>query len=251
MKTKITLLLFAVCAVTTHTVAQTDYVIDGGMTNGVLAYASNPGAPSNMLIDYVDQTAAIGVSGSGNSWGAYFSATYHGIDLKHVTDPAGIQGTVTQISANTKTANASVIYDSRLTQRLASVPLSSTHVYRLSFKAKSISALTTPVLIVTLRTSASNVPAFIINGYTTGNATALPASASFTGISATDWTEYSVDFDLSQMVSSFTPTASPVITANAATTAIPVIGFQLSNATVATASNAIGVYIDDVKFKKK
>ena len=225
MKTKITLLLIAVCSVALHIVAQTDYVVNGSMTGTTL--------------NYVGQATSVGTPSAGTGWGAYFggSSPYQALDIISTTDP--IQGGVIEISANTRNLGinsaANMALNARLVQRLNSTPVGS---YRLKFKAKSITAEVT-TLVVILRSTASGTPAFVTDGYVSGSGTAT-GFVYITIPGNQTWADYSADFDLTRTASTFV--ASPTIVTLTANQT-PVIGFQLE-----TAATGPGVMLDDVSF---
>lgn len=225
MKTKITLLLIAVCFAALHTVAQTDYVINGSMTGTTL--------------NYVNQATSVGTPSAGTGWGAYFggSSPYQALDIVSTTDP--IQGGVIQISANTRNLGinsaANMALNARLVQRLNSTPVGS---YRLKFKAKSITSDVT-TLVVIVRSTASGTPAFVVDGYTSGSGLAT-GFVYITVPGNQTWADYYADFDLTRTASTFV--ASPTI-ATLTANQTPVIGFQLE-----TAATGPGVMLDDVSF---
>lgn len=212
--------------------AQTDYVLNGNMTGTALNYVSQSSG--------VNSPAA----GTNPGWTAYFSSTTsvnRGLDIVTTTDV--VQGDVIKIT--TTGNNTDLANNARLVQRLcvsgstALAPIGlPVGVYTLKFKARATSTTST-TLVATLRSTASNTPAFLINGYTTGT---YPASKSIT-FTDQAWAEYTVDFDLTKTVTSFAP--SPTITTGLTANQYPVICFSIQSPVGAECM------VDDVSFINK
>ena len=212
--------------------AQTDYVLNGNMTGSALNYVSQATGVSSPT------------AGTNPGWSAYFSSTTsvnRGLDIVTTTD--GVQGDVIKITSTI--SNTDLANNARLVQRLcvsgstALAPIGlPVGVYTLKFKARATSATSTN-LVATLRSTASNTPAFLINGYITGS---YPASKSIT-FTDQAWAEYTVDFDLTKTVTSFA--SSPTITTGLTANQYPVICFSIQSPAGAECM------VDDVSFVNK
>lgn len=232
MKTKVSLFLIAMCTVTFNSVAQTNYVTRGDMTGTTLNYV-------NQASSVLSPTA-----GANSGWVGVFggSVPYQALDIVSTTDTdtGSGRGDVIQITANSKNSGvnsaANMSLNARLLQRLASTPIST---YRLKFKAKAITSDAT-TLVVNLRSTNNNVPAYVLDGYDS-NSTLATGFTTFTPTQT--WADYTVDFDMSRTVS--TLAASPTIAATTGSQ-YPSICFQLQSA-----ATGPGVMIDDVSFELK
>jgi hypothetical protein len=233
MKTKIILLIVAVCSFSFYTVAQTDYVLNGNTNGSALKHI-------NRLTGLATTTA-----GTNPGWSAYFGSTLinQGLDIVTTKDGASQDSVIKITSTGT---NSDLANNARLIQRLcvsgstALAPIGlPVGVYTLKFKARATTSNATD-LVVTLRSSGNNMPAYVINGYVSG------ANFASKSIIFTDqaWAEYTVEFDLTRTASDFTFSKSTFvngITANQ----YPVICFSLQSASGAECM------IDDVSFIKK
>ncbi len=201
--------------------AQTNLVLNGDMTGTSLNYVN------------VSQNYATPAPGTG--WAGYYGSA-RPLDIVSVKD-----GTNDIIKLTATAANTDITNNPRLVQRLTSLTPGN---YRLTFKVKTINSNTTKIR-PTIRSTGSSTPGYLLKDYTTG----FPCFKDFTV--STEWTEYSVDFDLTTTSSSLHTYAGSTIISGITDDQTPVICFSLQNTTteITNAGAAgIGIMIDDVSF---
>lgn len=186
-------------------------------------------------LNYVNVTENKNTPSAGAGWAVYYGSM-RPLDIVSVKDGAN-----DVIKLIPTAANLDVQNNPRLVQRLTSLEPGN---YRLTFKVKTINSNTTKIR-PTVRSTGSNIPGFMLKDYTTG----APCFKELSVIS--EWTTYSVDFDLTKTSNSITTYSSDKIVSGITAKQTPVICFSLQTtaAEIAKAgAEGIGVMIDDVSF---
>ena len=211
--------------------AQTNLIKDGDMTGT----GANLSTPSSM-----------GTISPGSGWAVYWGSAdpQKCLSIQSVTDGGNGQGAVVKITAATYGTlgtgmNSDVSNNARLEERLNSILAVNLGTYNVKFRAKATNATATQ-MTVSLRSSGSNTPAYVLDGYT---GTGTPAHIIVTLTQS--WADYSVNFDLTKTVTSFA--------ANSATTPVstyqqPIVCFGMNNSSLG--SPAQEYMIDDVTIIK-
>ncbi len=219
MKKLTFILSFCLCAFSLK--AQTNLLLNGDMTGTNL--------------NYVNVSQNYGTPTAGTGWAGYYGSLRPlNIVSKTDNDTNSGQGDAIQLTATA--ANTDIANNPRLVQRLSPTPVG---IYRLKFKAKATTGTITTV-IPTLRSSANNVPGYVLKDY---NGTGIPTHQSF--VLTNTWTEYIIDYDLTKTAAELKSGA--IITSGITANQFPVICFSLQcSAEEATAG--VNVMIDDVSF---
>lgn len=203
--------------------AQTNLLLNGDMTGTNLNYVN------------VNTNVSTPAAGPASGWAAFYGSS-RPLDIVSVKD-----GTNDVIKLTATAANTDITNNPRLVQRLAALAPGN---YRLTFKVKTINSNTVKIR-PTVRSTGSNTPGYLIKDYTTG----FPCFKDITV--STDWTEYSIDFDLTTTSSNLHTYDSANIISGITVNQYPVICFSLQS-TAMEITNAgaagVGVMIDDVSF---
>ena len=211
--------------------AQTNLIKDGNMTGT----GANLSTPSSM-----------GTISAGFGWAVYWGSAdpQKCLSIQSVIDGGNGQGAVVKITAATYGTtgtgmNSDVLNNARLVERLSTILAGSLGTYNVKFKAKATNATSTQ-MTVSLRSSASNTPAYVLDGY---SGTETPAHIIITLTQS--WADYSVNFDLTKTVGSFAVNSA---TSPVSTNQQPIVCFGMNNSSLS--SPAQEYMIDDVTIIK-
>ena len=229
MKKESLLIILTLCFLNLK--AQTNLIKDGDMTGT----GANLSTPSSM-----------GTISAGSGWAVYWGSAdaQKCLSIQSVTDGGNGQGAVVKITAATYGTlgtgmNSDVTNNARLEERLNSILAVNLGTYNVKFRAKAINATATQ-MTVSLRSSGSNTPAYVLDGYT---GTGTPAHIIITLTQS--WADYSVNFDLTKTVTSFAVNSA---TTTVSTSQQPIVCFGMNNSSLG--SPAQEYMIDDVTIIK-
>jgi len=249
MKTKMTLLLFAICFSAFNANAWS--LVNGNfesLPTPISIVGSTIASMSPQPVDFTKGPWTTWNITTGGDWGFQYGGTsYRNIDFSTIADPDNTSGQVTVASITSSGGNtfgASPVNGNlgslaRLGQRISGVPVGT---YTVQFRAKVNSAWlsanaatagTCRLVLILRSTPTSNSPAFVTTTGTSNGYAEFPAITD-------QWVTYSAVFDLSNTLATYNGSPAVAVTA----TQNPVITFTIISPTTGGKT----VYIDDVTF---